>query len=153
VRINLSEIETRSFEALPAGRYVVEVTGFEMRATKGGEDAKLPKDTPYVNWEFTVVRGPGAETKYQNRKVWTNTILHERTLFSLKGLLEACGWTDEQLNDPEGIDFDPDKVVGNQCIIRVAVRPYNGDDTNDVKGFFPLSAEKSETTGASSLLP
>jgi hypothetical protein len=151
-RINLANVEERSFEALPAGRYVVEFTDFEWRETKDSPENKLPGGTPFVNWELTVQRdAKTGDEKYKNRKLWTNTIIHEKVLFNLKGLLRAIGWTDEQLNNPEGIDFQPETIIGSTCIAVVAVRPYNGDDTNDVKRFAALDSEAPAEAG--SLLP
>jgi Protein of unknown function (DUF669) len=149
VKLNLSDIEDRSFEALPAGKYVVKFTDFDMRETKGGPDAKLPAGTPMINWEMTVLRHTDGTDTYKNRKLWMNSILHERTLFNLKNLLKACGWTDEQL--AEEIDFEPEEIIGNEVVAVVSVRQYQGDDTNDVKRLAPLSAE--QAAQEASLLP
>ena len=148
MRINLSEIEDRSFEALPAGKYIVEFSDYEMRETKDKPENKLPAGTPMINWEMTVISSKDGDETYKGRKLWTNTILHERTLFNLKGILKACGWTDESL--AEEIDFEPEQVVGHQVLAVVAVRQYQGDDTNDVKRFAAIGSD--EQAGAS-LLP
>jgi Protein of unknown function (DUF669) len=149
MRVNLTDVEDRTFEALPAGRYVVKVTDYEMRETKTKPENKLPGGTPMVNWEFTIVRNAktGEET-HKNRKLWMNTIIHERVLFNLKSFLKAAGWTEEQLGGE--IDFEPDECVGAEMIAVVSVREYNGQDTNDVKRVLPLSAEAVAET---SLLP
>jgi len=148
-RVNLTDIEDRSFEAIPAGKYVVKITGWEQRETKDKPENKLPAGTPMVNWEFTILRHVDGDDKYKNRKVWTNTIIDPKTLFNLKNLLKACGWTAEQMDGD--LDFDPDTIVGSEIILVVAVRQYNGDDTNDVKRFIALSDADREATA--SLLP
>jgi len=144
MRINLTDVDDRNFEALPAGRYVLKVTDYEMRETKG--DGKLGKGVPMINWEFTVLN----DDQYKGRKLWMNTVIHETTLFSLKGLLRATGaFTEEDLRGE--IDFEPDEVVGAEVIGVVSQREYNGDKVNDVKRVKPLSDEDKEEAG--SLLP
>ena len=151
MRLNLSEVEDRSFEALPAGRYVVKFSGFEMRETQDKPGNKLPAGTPMINWEMTVLRdAKTGDTKYENRRLWTNTIIHERTLFNLKGILKACGWSDEDLS--EELDFDPEQVVGAEVVAVVATREYQGDTVNDVKRFTSLDS-LADDQKASSLLP
>jgi hypothetical protein len=150
MRINLTDVQDRSFEALPAGKYVVKITDWEMRETKDNPGNKLPAGTPMVNWEFTVLREAGGDTKYENRKLWMNSILHEKTLFNLKALLRATGNFSD--GDLEGeIDFEPAEQVGAEMIAVVTQREYNGDTTNDVKRVMGLSTQDRE--GAASLLP
>jgi hypothetical protein len=151
LRINLTDVDDRSFEALPAGRYIVKVTGFEMREVRN--DGKVPKGTPMINWEFTVQSDRAGDTKYQSRKVWMNTVLHERSLFNLKGLLRATGaFDDEQLAGE--LEFEPEDVVGAEVIAVVAQREYpagSGEMTNDVRRIVAISANDREEAG--SLLP
>jgi hypothetical protein len=157
MRLNLSDIEDKAYEAIPGGLYVVKFTDFDMRETKEGPPKnKLPKGTPYVNWETTVQRHVNGETEYADRHLWTNTMLHENSLWALKGLLKACGWTDEQLNDPEGIDFEPEMVIGSEAIAVVTRREYpegSGDFTNDIKRFKSLDTLKETASAGASLLP
>ena len=146
IKLNLTNIEVNSYEALPAGMYVVTVTGGEMRETKGGENSKLPSGTPMINWEFTVVDGVEGE-KYKGRKIWTNTIIHEKTLWNLKSLLLATGkFDDEDLAD---LDFEIEDIIGETVQVKVARREYNGNETNEIKLF--KSVGSSESSG--SLLP
>ena len=147
MRINLTDVEDRNFEALPAGRYRLKIADYEMREVKG--DGKLPKGTPMINWEFTVIcDAKTGDEKYSNRKLWMNSILHEKTLFNLKALLRATG----QFEDLEGeIDFEPEDLMGAEVIGVVAQREYNGDTVNDVKRVIGLSDVEREET--SSLLP
>jgi len=149
MRINLTDVEDRSFEALPAGRYRLKIADYEMREVKG--DGKLPKGTPMINWEFTVIcNSKTGDEKYANRKLWMNSIIHEKTLFNLKALLRATGqFTSEDLEGE--IEFEPEDVLGAEVIGVVAQREYNGDMVNDVKRVIGLSEEEREET--SSLLP
>lgn len=148
MRINLTDVDDRSFEALPAGRYLLKITDYEMRETKG--DGKLGAGVPMINWEFTVQSDRNGDTKYQNRKLWMNTVIHEKTLFNLKSLLRATGKYEGK--DLEGeLDFEPADCIGSDLIGVVAQREYNGDTVNDVKRVVGLSDEDRE--GTSSLLP
>lgn len=144
--MNLTDIDDRTFEALPAGRYILKVTDYEMREVKN--DGKVPKGTPMINWEFTVQSDRSGDTKFQNRKVWMNTVIHERSLFNLKALLRSSGaFSNEQLDGE--LDFEPDDIVGSEVIGVVAQREYNGDTVNDVKRILPVG----DSEGSSSLLP
>jgi hypothetical protein len=149
MRLNLADVEDRSFEALPAGRYRLKINDYEMREVK--QDGKLPKGTPMINWEFLVVcNAKTGDEQYANRRLWMNSIIHERTLFNLKGLLRATGrFTDEDLAGE--LDFEPEDVLGYEVIGVVAQREYNGDMVNDVKRVVALSEGETEETR--SLLP
>jgi hypothetical protein len=152
VRINLTDVEVRDFEAIPAGKYIVEFTDYEDRETKGGENAKLPAGTPMINWEMTIVRNVNGDETHKGRRVWMNTIIHERTLFNLKGVLLACGWNE---NDLQGeIDFEQNQVIGNQVVANVTRREYppeSGNFTNDVRNVKSVATAAKEES--SSLLP
>jgi Protein of unknown function (DUF669) len=149
VRINLTEVEDRSFEAIPSGRYRLKLDDFEMREVKR-EDGKVPKGTPMINWEFLVVcDAKTGDDKYSGRKVWMNTLLIQQSLFNLKGLLKATGkYTEEELAGE--LDFDPEDVMDCEVIGVVSQREYNGDTVNDIKRVLPLSEKDIEET---SLLP
>jgi hypothetical protein len=149
MRINLTDVEDRSFEALPASRYVLRITDYEMKETKG--EGKLGAGVPMINWEFTVISdAKNGDTKYANRKLWMNTVIHEKTLFNLKGLLRATGKFEGA--DLEGeLDFEPDDCVGAELVGVVAQREYNGDTVNDIKRVVALSDDERESS--SSLLP
>jgi hypothetical protein len=147
VRINLTDIDDRSFEALPAGKYIVKISGYEMKETSG--NGKLGAGVPMINWEYTVQSDLKGDTKYQSRKLWQNTVIHEKTLFSLKALLRAAGVFSEEDLDGE-LDFEPDDLVGAELVVVVAQREYNGDMTNDVKRVRGL--DENDEAGAS-LLP
>lgn len=151
MRINLTDIDDRAFEALPAGRYVIKVTDYEMREVKN--DGKVPKGTPMINWEFTVQSARDGDTQYANRKVWMNTVIHERSLFNLKGLLRASGaYTAEQLEGE--LDFEPDEVLGAEVMGVVVQREYppgSGEMTNDLRRVLAIGDSDREEAG--SLLP
>jgi len=146
MRINLTDVEDRSFEPLPAGRYVLKITDYEMRETGGS--GKLGAGVPMINWEFTVQSNRQGDEKYRGRKVWMNTVIHEKTLFNLKSLLRATGSFKDTDLDGE-LDFEPSDLVGTELIGVIAQREYNGDTVNDVKRVVALTSDDRD----SSLLP
>jgi hypothetical protein len=149
MRVNLTGTTERDFSAIPAGRYIAKVTDFEMRETKDKPDNKLPAGTPMINWEFTIESSTTGDTQFANRKVWMNTIIHEKVLFQLKGLLRATGaYTQEQLDGE--IDFEPSDVLGATLAVVVTQREYQGEMRNDVRRVRALSEED---TAEASLLP
>lgn len=153
IKVNLANIDTSKFDAVPAGVYEVEISGFEMKETSG--NGKLDAGTPMINWEFTIKE----PEEFANRKLWTNTVIHESTLFSLKALLQATDEFDEA--DLAGaIDFDPEDLIGTEIAVKVAVREYNGNDVNDIKKFMslgkapaPKTASKAKGAAKKNLLP
>jgi Protein of unknown function (DUF669) len=148
MRINLTDVDDRSFEAIPAGRYVLKITDYEMKETKG--EGKLGAGVPMINWEFTVQFDKNGDTSYSSRKLWMNTVIHEKTLFNLKALLRATGkFTAEDLQGE--LDFEPDDCIGADVIGVVAQREYNGNTVNDVKRVVALTDEQQQ--GSASLLP
>jgi hypothetical protein len=146
VRVNLTDIDDRSFDPLPGGQYLLRVTGYEQRAVKN--DGKVPAGTPMLNWEFTVVSDKSGDEKFANRKVWMNTVIHERSLFNLKGLLRASGvYSSEQLDGE--LDFEPEDIVNSVVVGAVVQREYNGNTVNDIKRISAVNANEA----ADSLLP
>lgn len=138
MRIDFSGVETKNFDAIPAGSYKAKVTNYEVR--ESGPNAKNP-GAQYINWEFTIQEG-----EYEGRKQWTNTSLLPQALFALKDMLAATG----KFEVDGELDFDPDDVVGADLVI-VVKRKKNDDDeyTNEIKKF--RSTAEAGTTSASVL--
>jgi hypothetical protein len=155
MRINLSDVEVRDFEPLPAGRYIVKLTDYDQTETKGREGAKLPGGTPMINWEFTVKSdAKSGDEKYAGRKLWMNTILHERTMAMVKGFLVATGiYTEADLNSGD-FEFEPDEILeqADEMVAVVRQREYEGETRNDVRRMLPISSAE-EVAGSSSMLP
>ncbi len=132
--VDFTDVETTSFEPVPAGPYLLAVTDWNRVETKN--EGKLPVGTPGINWEFTIQEGP-----YANRKLWTNHWIHPKTLGFVKGLLGATGdYSEEDLSGQ--FDIDPDAVVGSLVGARVKVRPAQGQyaASNDIGSFLPADS-------------
>ena len=123
IKLNLKDVQS-SFDAIDAGTYDATITGGEMKETKG--DGKLGK-VPMINWEFTVKD----DDKYTGRKLWTNTIIHDTTLFRLKQLLLASGEFEE--DDMDDLDFEIEELIGADVQLIVVQREYEGEMRNDIK--------------------
>ena len=146
LRVNLSEVEGGSYDAIPSGRYPLNVFDGEIR-TSQSERAKHP-GSEYIAWEFTVDAGD-----FEGRHLWENTLLSHgececgdeetfnKGLFKLKQLLQATGrWSDEELNSPE-FDFEIDDVLGSK--LAGQVRKTNSDEYgegNTISKFVKLEA-------------
>jgi len=98
MKLNLSEVEVKNFEPLPAGQYHVTIADWEPR--ESGEEAKYPGKF-YVNIEMVVQDGP-----YEDRKIWTNVNLLPTALFTLKGIAQAAGIEDRL----EGLESEDDTL-------------------------------------------
>lgn len=143
MKVNFSKAESSSYDALPKGTYICNVSDAEIRTGKSGND--------YINWEFTLDGNP----QYDGRKLWSNTTLQEHALFALKGLLEATGkYTEDQLAS-EDLDFELDDVIGSKIKVVVDQKPkYNGEEgemDNEVKRYKKVGDNSVEKD--TSLLP
>jgi len=145
MRVNFTDVESTTFEAIPKGTYKAKITDGEIR--ESGPNAKNP-GAQYINWEFTIQEG-----EYTSRKQWLNTSLLPQALFSLKGLLEATGrFTQDQLDGD--LDFEIEDVLGSDVVIVVNTREYEGEMRNDVKRVKPAgAAAEGPVAAGASLLP
>jgi len=146
IKINLKDVNLSNYEPLPVGTYDAKITGGEMRETSG--NGKLPAGTPMINWEFTLQDAD----KLTGRKIWTNTVIHETTLFTLKQLLISTGQFTEDDMDGE-LDFEISDIIGSDVAIVVAQREYNGNVVNDIKKIKSIGSTTATSKSKSSLLP
>ena len=129
---NANEIEpTTTFEALPAGKYLVAITASEMKATKKG-------DVSYLQLEFTVVDGD-----CKGRKVWDrlcinhpNDLTQKIARGNLSAICRAVGVM--QPNDSVELHNIP-LVISVKC----KKREDTGEITNEVKGYEAKAAAQS----------
>ncbi len=149
--VDFTDVQGGTFAAIPAGKYPAVLTDWSMTATKN--PGKIPAGTPGINWEFTIDEDhPTAG----NRKQWTNHWIHPNTLGFLKDLFSECGIPEDEINELRtvaDIQAMADRVVGTEVDIVVKVRPYNGEDRNDIKKVKARGASSSSAGGGSSLLP
>lgn len=150
--LNLEGADLSGFDPLPSGQYHAQVFEVEMRATKGGEDAKLPKDTPMINVQYKILGKVGEETgedaPFFNRRVFGTYIIAPATVDGqpynnkktmdgiLARFLTAIGYSEDEVTSG---NFDPDldDFVGRECTITVSQYEYDGETRNRVKGVKP----------------
>jgi len=149
-RVDMSDVQTNDFEALPAGTYICYITDGEERVTSE-ESPKIPNE-PYLRMEFTIAEGQ----EHAGRKFWGNAYLQPSSnlLWTLKGLLVATGeFTSEQF-DAGDIDFrltdDEDgegpALIGTLIKVKVDRKKsdYNGEYQNNVKGYKRVTEEEAD---------
>lgn len=133
--INFSDEEaaSKALEPLPSGKYNVQITKIETRASKSEKN----NGKPYWNLTMKIVDG-----KYAKRTVFANVMLWSGAAYSLNQLMNACGFPTQtgQVKVPGRQAF-----IGKTLTIRGMKRPARtvGDKTYDesfeVKGYMALS--------------
>lgn len=162
--LNLSDADLKGFEALDAGRYDAEVFEIKWDATKGGEDAKMPKGTPLMRVQCRVlnpiIKGEPID---QDRRVFTQFVnppkdYDKKKSATMKGMIArffiATGDTEEQVRSAK---FEPDfedykgrpVVVVLSKVQKYGTRPEDDEWENKITGFKPAG---SLTGGNSGLL-
>jgi hypothetical protein len=172
-RVDFSNVETRNFDPLPPGKYLVAVTDMERFVVASGKNEGAPR----VSGEFTVqepemgrVRDADSmewkEVKTAERKLWSNFMpTVATTLFNLKGFLAALG------DDVSGsLTFVPEEIMqrpfeSRLLVVTVKTKPASKDKNtgteydarSEIKSFAPASTWKPRTasgdSSAESLLP
>jgi hypothetical protein len=135
-----SQVKDSEFEALPAGEYRVVMTESERKKTKDGASELLQV-------KLQIVDGP-----FKNRTVidrfnlWNKN--PEATTIAQQQFKKVC----EALNIPKPPDSSA--LHMKPLMIKLAVKEYNGNNQNEVKGYkacLPTSssapAEKTGTAG------
>jgi hypothetical protein len=155
--------EARVFTAVQTGWYLCSV--YEIEEAECGPNSKNP-GKPF--WKLTL--SCLQEGDLEGRRFWTNVMLFEGALYSLKQLLQACGYdiTPGEFEVP-----DPDELVGKEVVASIAKvldtykMEHEAEDgerffKNEVKGFksvdelegkIKLAGQGAVGGGKGSLLP
>lgn len=123
--IDLSGVQEKSFEPVPAGQYNARITNAE---------EKMGKEHPYINVEITL---GGNGDQFDNRKVWDVLSLSPGALFKLKGFLRCIGYSEEDLSG--SLDFETTDLVGAEVGVQLKIEQseeYGAQ--NRVKKYFPV---------------
>lgn len=120
---NANEVEPNAgFEPVPAGKYVVAITGSEMKPTKNGSGS-------YLELEFTILEG-----EYKDRKVWDRLCLNHpnaQAVTIAKGNLSAICRAINIMQPQDSIELHN---IPLQITVKLK-RMDDGDFTNEVKGY------------------
>lgn len=146
LNLDLSGASESSFEALPSAWYNATIFDVEMRATKGGPEAKLPAGTPMMAVQFRIADG-----EYENRRVFTQFVIAPAKIVDkdtnkkvdnpnkgtsdgiLYGFLKAVGFDPDEIKSGN-FNLDFDEMKGRALRIKLGQREYNGNIQNEVKG-------------------
>jgi hypothetical protein len=136
IRVNVSEAvaqsESRDIEPVPAGKYLVQIDGAEIKESQSEKN----KGKPYVNLELTIVE----PEQYTGRKVWWNVMLFGDA-YSAVWLGKALGFYDGKgdLEFPE-----PGDLLGQRFVAKAVVIGETRDKNDPSKVYAP----KNEVKGA-----
>lgn len=131
-RVYLKDVQTSGAPIGP-GMFPVEVTKCELKQGKNAPH------NPYLGMELTVID----HEEFNGRKLFFNVGLTENSLWALKGSLLALGFDESSVDDEEGLDVNEiiEEVVGQQAVAEVQLRPYNGEERDNVKRLLPYGAD------------
>ena len=124
-KIDMSDV-AEGFEPIPAGVYPIVVSSLKQSEEDG------PSGYPYIILEMTVADG-----EFENRKLWTNLSMSPKAAFKVKEFLLGVGVAEDEINDPEGFEFDPDEYEGANAAVAVKQESYEGVIRNRVTNFIP----------------
>jgi len=121
---NANEVEpTTTFEALPAGKYLVAITASAMKATKKG-------DGSYLELEFTVLEGD-----CKGRKTWDRLCINhpnDLTQKIARGNLSAICRAVGVMQPKDSVELHNIPLV---ISVKCKKREDNGEVANEVKGY------------------
>jgi len=118
IQVRLDDVES-GFAVYPDDKYLVEIQ----------ESSKIKKSKESGN-NMILWIGKILEGEYEGKKIAWNTVLTEDSLWNLKEMLEKVGleW------DEDG--FELEDAFGKTLIVENEVRPYEGNDRNNVKKYY-----------------
>jgi hypothetical protein len=145
--LDLSDADTSGFQPIRPGTYNANIYEAEVVETSGG--GKLPAGVQMVKIRFAVQDEP-----YEGHPLFTNYPLpnaeeqpdaskRRKSLGSFVNFLIALGYDETQIKK-KGFDLENVKdLEGKECVVRVALGKYQGDDTNVVKAVKPAGSPTS----------
>lgn len=110
IQIDMTGVESKSFEALPKGKYDAAIFNVEYKDGKAA---------PYLAITYKVQNGP-----FEGRQVFDNVSFSPKALFKLKALLAVVM---PEVDTTGQLSFDPDNLIGKQCAIVITHEDYNGE--------------------------
>lgn len=128
--IDFTDVQAKTFEPVPAGWYLVEITSYEQRATKN-QGKTMPAGTPGINIELSIID----PEQFVGRKVWTNFWFYPTQLGFLKTFLQNTNaFSNDQLNAPLTWGMF-EVIVGVRLYAKVRVKPAQGQyqESNEVQ--------------------
>ena len=118
INVNLVDVES-GFEVYPDGKYLVEITN-------KSKVAKSSEGGAYIRWIAQIIE----PEEYAEKLISWGTSLLPQALWNLKAMMEVI----EVAFDEDG--FEMEDAFGSQLIVENQVRDYNGQDRNNIIGYF-----------------
>jgi len=118
--INLHEVEVKSFEPVPDGRYLARITSVDIKQ-------KDESSAPYLEVQLEITE----DGAYVNRRLWHYASTSKDGQFRVKQLFDAAGVE-------YGEDCDTDDLLGAEVVVAVAVESYQGKLRNKVTDVFSV---------------
>lgn len=124
------------FDVLPAADYDLKVVKSEAKMASTGK----------LMFALTseITSGP-----YKNRKLWSNIVVSHDNPTAL-GIffrqMNALGIAKEYFGSNPSDSQVAEALMGREFRGQVGIKPYNGQDRNEIKGYFPISKTEQTTT-------
>lgn len=168
--LDLSQADTRGFEAVDSGRYNAEVFQIDIDAVKNTSgEGKMPAGTPMIKIQYKLLSDAYGSDDCNNRRVFQSLVIPPKDYDQSKAqkmqgmivnTLVALGEAEEKVRNPK---FRPDfsEYVGRPCVLVVGKEPkkdsrgnvIEGEFNNPVKGVKPAgSIGSGEAAGSAGLL-
>lgn len=121
--IKANHSKAGNFDVLPAGTYEVIIDAGQFKKAGSGSDM--------IVWKLKVRDDVEAQSQFKGRILFSNLVFLESTEGIVQSFIKAIG-------TPDGMEFNSyDDLIkyatGKAVSVKVIVKPYNGDDTNEVK--------------------
>jgi len=130
VKVNLADANS-SIPVMPQGIYACRLASVEYKS------ASKSSGQPYYLLTFTV--DEELNDSYGGQKLFRNLSVQPQALWAMKLALKALGADEEELESDEA-DLDDifAGLIGALVNIKVGIRPYNGQDRNEVQAIQPF---------------
>jgi len=125
MNLDFTDVQDSGFKVLPKGEYMATVKKVELKDNKA-------KDGKFLNFQYEITgvidTEEGTDVDVSGATVFDIASLKPAALWKLKSVLKAFGY------DVSGsIDVDPEELVGIDCVVKLEVEQYQGNDKNVVK--------------------
>jgi len=139
ININLADIDPgeRTFEPLPAGWAIAEITNTEKRETRAGNGH-------FIKVEFTILEHLNADVTFAGRKVWANLNYDNPSPKAVHIAETDIAAIEKAVGNPNGSnkELETEKWHGIPLEIYLTIRDGGGEyaPSNEVKGYQAASA-------------
>lgn len=125
---NLDDFEESRNGALPPGKYQAQVDEAKVEPTKAGGQMVA------VRFNITGEKYNGAKLFNRFNVAHTNPEVVKIGVGQIKSLIKASGADAAKFTHPE-------QLLGLECMVNVGVEEYNGNESNNVKGFSKIKSQ------------